>query len=159
MEGNNMTSEEIWELRAKGKSWVMRLPRGLREQPAWVFIGTISSVTGLSYLLGFAQSTAINRVLDPNFLRVWGGFLLFAGSLVVYATIWANRALERLSLRFLSVGYLVYLGWVLTAAPVNRAMVTTVACVSLIGLAEIRVAVLKAAMKPLPIVVECEPDK
>lgn len=134
----------------------MNLPRGLRDQPAWVFVGTISAFTGLSYLLGFAQSTAINRVLDPNLLRVWGGFLLFTGTLVVYSTVGATRALERLSLRFLSVGYLVYLGWVLTAAPLNRAMVTTVACVSLIGLAEIRVAVLKAAMKPLPLVVESE---
>lgn len=144
---------------AKSASWVMRLPRGLREQPGWVFIGTISAVTGLSYLLGFAQSTAINRVLDPNFLKAWGGFLFFTGSLVVYATIMASRALERLALRFLSVGYLVYLGWVLTAAPISRAMVTTVACVSLIGLAEVRAAVLKAAMKPIPIVVECEPTK
>src|SRR4051812_1817766 len=140
-------------------SWVTRLPRGLQEQPAWVFVGSLSTVTGLSYLLGFAQSTAINKVLDPNLLRVWGLFLCIAGGLVISSTIKANRALERLSLRLLSVGYLVYMGWVLTAAPINRAMVTTVACISLVGMAEVRVAVLKAALRPLRFVVEREADK
>lgn len=146
-------------VKPKRKSWVMQLPGGLREQPAWVFIGTLAAVTGLSYLLGVAQSTTISKILSSDWLRVWGGFLCLSGALVVIATVTTNRALERLALRFLSLGFLVYLGWVLTAAPLSRAMVSTVTCLSLIGLAEIRVAVLKVAMRPLPIVVECEPSE
>lgn len=140
----------------KRASWILYLPRGLQDQPAWVFIGTLVCFSGLSYLLGFSQSTTLNRVLDPDLLRIWGGFELFAGALVVYSTIRSSRPLERLALRFLSLGFLVYVGWILTAAPLNRAMVTTVTCISLVGLTEIRVAVLKASLKPLPIVVERE---
>lgn len=133
----------------------MRLPRGLREQPAWVFIGTLSAVTGLTYLLGISQS-AVSRILDEGWLRGWGGFLFLAGVLVVISTIMGNRPLERLSLRFLSLGFLVYLGWILTAVPPTRAMFTSVTCLSLVGLAEIRVAVLKVAMRPLPVFVDRE---
>lgn len=140
----------------KRGSWVMYLPRGLRDQPAWVFIGTLTFLSGLLYVFGFAQSTTLNQVLDADLLRVWGGFEVVAGGLVVYSTVMASRPLERLALRFLSLGLLVYVGWVLTAAPINRAMVTTVTCISLVGLAEIRVAVLKASLKPLPVVVERE---
>lgn len=136
------------------RSWVMHLPRGLREQPAWVFIGTLSAASGASYLLGISSSSAVSSVLETGWLQAWGAFLAFSGSLVVGATVATNRPLERLSLRLLSVGFLVYLGWVLTAIPPTRAMVTVVSCVSLIGMAEIRVAILKAAMRPPPIIFE-----
>lgn len=103
-------------------------------------------------MLGFAQSNTIAKVLDLIWLQLWGGFMFLAGALVVFATIRMNKPLERLSLRFISLGFLVYMGWILAAAPLNRAMVTVVTCISLVGLAEIRVAVLKVAMKPLPVV-------
>lgn len=129
----------------------MRLPRGLREQPAWVFIGTLTAATGLSYLLGVANSATVSKVLEHGWLRAWGGFLLVAGVLVVISTVTTNRPLERMSLRFLSIGYLMYLFWVLTVIPPTRAMVTVVACISLAGLAEIRVAVIKVILKPVPL--------
>lgn len=138
------------------KSWVMKLPRGLREQPAWVWIGTLTAITGLSYLFGVASSATVSQVLAEGWLRGWGGFLFIAGSMVVFSTIIANRALEKLSLRFLSLGFLVYLAWVLTVIPPTRAMVTVVSCISLVGLAEIRVAVLKVVLRPLPVFLERE---
>lgn len=136
----------------------MRLPRGLREQPAWVFVGTLTIATGLSYLTGLASSSSIVRVMDPMWLKVWGGFELLSGVLVLFSTIKGDRALERLSLRFLSLGFLMYLAWVLTAVPLSRAMVTTVSCISLAGLAEIRIAVLKVVLRPAPILVERKAD-
>jgi hypothetical protein len=129
----------------------MRLTPGLRDQPAWIFIGTLVALAGLSYLLGIAESTNITRVLDERWLRVWGGFLFVSGGLVVGSTLATNKALERMSLRFLSLGLLVYMGWILTAVPFSRATITVTMCVSLIGLSEIRVAVLKTLLKPLPV--------
>lgn len=129
----------------------MRLPRGLRDQPAWVFIGTMCALAGASYLLGIAESTSITRILDPAVLKVWGGFLFLSGSLVIVSTWLANMPLERLSLRFLSLGLLVYAGWILAVLPLTRAAMTVALCGSLVALAEIRVAVLKALLKPLPL--------
>ncbi len=135
---------------AARNSWVMRLPRGLRAQPGWVFIGMLCSITGLSYLSGLAQSTNIARILNENFLRTWGGFLFVSGTLIVGATLAENRPLERLALRFLSLGFFVYTGWILTALPLTRATLTVALCVCLIVLSEIRVAVIKVILKPPP---------
>lgn len=128
----------------------MRLPGGLREQPAWIFIGTLCGLAGLSYMIGLAESNSITQVLDPLWVRVWGGFLFLAGLLVVASTWMRNRPLERMSLRMLSLGFLIYMGWLLTVLPWSRAALTVGMCLSLFVLAEIRVAVLHMAMRPLP---------
>lgn len=141
-------------MKPRRKTWVMRLPRGLREQPAWVFIGTLATLTGLSYLLGISSSANVTKVLAESWLQVWGGFLSFAGILVVIATVKANRPLEKLALRLLSLGFLVYLCWVLVAIPPTRATFTAMICLSLIGMAEIRVAILKVALRPTPLIIE-----
>jgi len=132
------------------RDWVMRLPLGLRDQPAWVFIGALVALAGVSYLIGIAESTSITRVLDPTWLRVWGGFQAVSGTLIVVSTVAANKPLERLSLRLLSLGILIYIGWILAAIPLSRAAFTVALCLAFVGLAEIRVAVLKAVLRPLP---------
>lgn len=128
----------------------MRLPPGLRDQPAFVFIGAMCAMAGLAYLLGVAESTSITRVLDVLWLRVWGGFLCLSGTLIVVSTWISNKPLERLSLRFLSLGILVYMGWILTAVPLSRAAFTVALCLILVALAEIRVGVIKTLLRPLP---------
>jgi hypothetical protein len=115
-----------------------------------VFIGTLVALGGLSYLLGLSQSSAIAQVLSTGWLRSWGGFLFLAGSLVVGSTVASNKPLERLSLRLLSLSFLVYMGWVLSAVSWDRATITTVMCLALVGAAEVRIAVIKRALKPLP---------
>lgn len=128
----------------------MRLPGGLRDQAGWVFIGALAFLAGLSYLLGIAESTSITKVLDPTWLRVWGGFLCLSGGLITWSTAVANKAVERMSLRFLSLGMLVYIGWILLAVPISRAVFATFVNLALIGLAEVRVAVLSAVLRSLP---------
>lgn len=133
-----------------GKTWVMRLPRGVREQPGWVFIGLMSTVTGISYLTGLASSASITSILNPVFVRAWGGFLLLAGVLVAVSTAISNRPLERLSLRLLSLGIIIYLGWILTVVPLSRSMVVLTLGASLAGLCEVRIAFLKSKMTKIP---------
>lgn len=128
----------------------MRLPNGVRDQPAWIFIGFMCAVAGMSYLLGVSQSSTVESVLGSAGLRLWGGYLFLAGVLVAAATWTANKPLERLSLRLLSLGLLLYTCWIVLAVPINRATLTVTLCVGLVGMAEIRVAVLKAVLKPLP---------
>ena len=125
---------------------LLRLPRGLREQPAWIFIGFLVGLTGLSYLIGFSQSS-ISTVVGANALRVWGAFLAFSGFAVVYATFQAKPAFEKLALRTLSICMFVYCGWVLTVIDIRRAAVTTALVLTLVSMAEIRVAVLKALLR------------
>lgn len=128
----------------------MRLPGGLREQPGWIFIGMMCALAGLSYLVGLAESNSITRILDPVWLRVWGGFLFTTGALLI-GSVWTSRhPLQRMSLRFLSLGLLVYMGWILAAVPLERAAMSTVLVLALVGLAEIRVAVLTMVLRPLP---------
>jgi hypothetical protein len=137
-------------VRKNSRPLVMRLPVGLREQSAWIFIGILCAAAGLSYLTGIAESTSITRVLNPTWLRLWGGFLLIAGSLVTASTWVSNKPLERLSLRLLSLGLLVYMGWVLAAVPLSRATWAATTCLSMVALSEIRVAVLRAVLRPRP---------
>ena len=125
----------------------MRLPPGLREQPGWIFIGTLCALAGLGYLLGLSESASITRVMNPIWLHVWGGFLALSGSLLVLSTWTRNKPLERMSLRFLSLGLMVYGSWVLTVLPLAKATMTISLCVALTGLAEIRVGVLKALLR------------
>lgn len=131
-------------------SWVMRLPHGVRDQPGWIFIGFLCAAVGSSYMLGFSQSVTVQNVLGSVGLRIWGGYLLLAGTLVVVSTWNTNKALERLALRLLSLGLMLYTCWLILAVPLNRATLTVSLCVGLVGMAEIRVAVLKAVLKPLP---------
>lgn len=130
--------------------WVFRLPRGMWSQPSQIFIGTLVGLGGLGYLLGVAKSNSIAALLDPIVLRVWGGFLFVSGVLLVYSTIRGNLALERMALRFLSSGLLVYMGWVLTAVSAGQGTLTVIMCMCLAGTAEIRSAVIKALMRPIP---------
>lgn len=131
-------------------SWVMRLPHGVRDQPAWIFIGFMCAAAGFSYMLGVSQSATVESVLGSVGLRLWGGYLFLAGSLVVAATWNANKPLERLSLRLLSLGLLLYTCWIVLAVPISKATLTVSLCIGLVGMAEIRVAVLKSVLKPLP---------
>lgn len=126
--------------------WIMRLPRGLREQPAWVFIGVLVALSGLSFLFGLSQSS-ISEAVGPTVLRVWGAFLFLSGSGVVASTLAARPALEKLALRVLSLCMGVYLGWLLTVVEFSRAIMGVVLGAVLIGLAEIRIAVLKSLFR------------
>lgn len=129
--------------------WVFRLPPGLREQPAWVFIGTLVALVGLSYLLGFSSSS-VTLVISELWLRVWGGVLFVAGTLVLLGTIRANKPLEMMALRIQSVCLLLYTVWVISAVGISRATLTIMLCVILVLLSEIRIAVIKVILRPLP---------
>lgn len=127
----------------------MRLPVGVREQPGWIFIGFFCALAGLTYLLGVSHSS-VASVLGDVGLRVWGGFFCLSGLLVASSTWTANRPLERLALRFLSLGLSAYTAWVILAVPITKATLTLAMGLCLIGMSEIRIAVLKASLKPLP---------
>lgn len=142
-------------VRPVGVSWVMRMPRGLREQPAWIYIGALCALAGASYLSGLAESTTITRIMPGLALRIWGGFLLNSGMLLIYSTWTSRTAMERLSLRLLSVGLLVYLGWIWAAVPFGRAVLPSASILSLVGLARIRAAYLRVLINhPAPPVEE-----
>lgn len=128
----------------------MRLPGGLRAQSGWIFIGTMCALAGLSYLVGLAGTSTVSETLGPIWVRAWGGFLFLSGILVAGSTWVGNRPLERMSLRFLSLGLMIYTGWLLAVLPLGRASLTVSTTLALISLSEIRVAVLTMALRPLP---------
>lgn len=126
--------------------WIMHLPQGLREQPAWVFIGFLIGLVGITYVTGVADSS-ITMAVGETGLRIWGCFLVFSGFGVVYATVAASPALEKLTLRVLSLCMFVYQGWLLSVVDWRRALMSCVLVLVLISLAEIRVAVLKTLLR------------
>lgn len=125
---------------------ILRLPLGLREQPAWVFIGVLIFLTGLSYLSGFTESMISHAIGDVG-LRVWGGILSLAGFLLVWATVAARPALEKLSLRIMSCSLAAYAGYLLTVTSFKRAAMSVVLTLLLIGIAEIRAWSLTALIR------------
>lgn len=122
---------------------IMRLPRGLREQPAWVFIGVLLTFSGLTYALGLAES-AIVKAIGECGLRVWGVALMLSGVLLVTAVVKARPSLEKLALRTMTCTLMVYAGYLLLVAPFERVIMSVVLVIILCGLAEFRVMHLRA---------------
>lgn len=125
---------------------ITRLPIGLREQPAWVFIGILIAFSGLSFVAGIAES-AVAQAIGELGLKLWGSVLSISGTLLVVATIRAKAALEKLALRIMSFSLLAYAGYVLVVAPLPRAVMSLTLTLILCGLAEFRVMHLKALMQ------------
>lgn len=124
------------------KSWVLRLPPGVREQPAWIFIGLMITLVGLGYMSG-ATSSTIQQAIGSGGLKGWGFFLAITGILVTYATWRAKPALEKMALRWLVFSLLAYTSWLLTQVDFKQASMTIILSFILIVLAEIRVGFLK----------------
>lgn len=137
-------------MKAPRKPWVMWLPEGLRDQQGWVFIGFMCTLSGVSHLIGFSEPTTITRVLDPLWLKIWGGVLTASGILIMTSVVRMNRPLEAFALRVLSVSCLVYMGWIVASVGVAKALFLVFLCLVLVVLAEIRVRVIKLLLKPLP---------
>lgn len=130
------------------KPWIMRLPRGLREQPAWIFIGAMIGLAGVSYLTGLTESS-VSRAVGPVGLQIWGAILAVSGFGLVFAVIHADPILERLTLRGLSVCIIVYLAWLFTIVEWDRLVMSAVLVLILVFIAEIRIAVLKVLISSL----------
>lgn len=129
--------------------WFMRLPSGLRDRPAWVFIGFLVGLVGASYMFGFSESRIVEAV-GATGIQVWGALLMLAGLGVSITTITARHALERLSLRVLSVCILMYCGWILTIVDLNRAAMTIALGLGLVISAQIRAMSLGMLFKAAP---------
>lgn len=128
------------------KPLMMRIPVGLREQPAWVFIGILFLSSGVGYLTGFTESN-ITHALGATGLRVWGGVLTLSGMLLIVATLRARPALEKLALRILTCNLIAYAGWLLAIVPIRRATTTVILSTALILIAEVRVLHLKLLIR------------
>lgn len=124
---------------------IMRVPRGLREQPAWVFIGVLLALSGLSFAVGFTESMVAQAIGELG-LRVWGSALTLSGVLLVAAVVKAKPALEKLALRTMTCTLMAYMGYLLLVAPFKRTVMSVVLTLILCGLAEFRVSHLKALM-------------
>lgn len=123
-----------------------RLPKGLREQPGWVFIGTLIGMSGLMYVAGLTESR-VAIVIGKVGVQVWGGFMATSGIALVAAILLGKHALQKLALRFMSITLLMYAGYVLTIASIRVSMMTVILIVTLSGLAELEVARLKALIR------------
>lgn len=132
--------------RRRKPPWIMRLPSGLREQPAWIFIGFLIGLAGVSYLTGFTESS-ISQAIGPLGLRIWGGVLAASGFGIVFATFRADPALERFVLRVMSISMAVYMGWLFAVVAWDRLIMSLALVLILDGIAEIRIAVLKVLLK------------
>lgn len=130
---------------------IMRVPTGVREQPAWIFIGILVFMGGLGYLTGQSTS-AVTEAIGHNGLRIWGVVLMVTGALLNVATALARPSLEKLALRILSCAMFAYTGWVLVVVPLDRTTPTVILAGSLIALAEFRVWHLRTLIKRTEII-------
>lgn len=127
------------------KPLISRVPRGLREQPGWVFIGVLMMLVGLGYVTNYTESTIVNAV-GVTGMRIWGTSLFLTGCLLILATIRAKVALEKLALRILSCNMLMYGGWLLSVTSFRRVAMTVVLALLLAVTAELRVIQLRMLM-------------
>ncbi len=129
------------------KPWILRLPRGVRANPAWIFIGFLFFVSGASLLTGLAEPTTISRALPPFFLNVWGGCIAAGGLTLIWATVKIDILLEKFILRVLSVLIVLYGGWAISAVGIGRAAVTTVLILMIVVVFEIRLAIINLIIR------------
>lgn len=137
--------------RHRQRPLIDRVPLGVREQPAWIFIGVMFVLVGLGYVTGTAQSM-LSEAIGETGLKVWGSSLMLSGLLLIVATARARPSMEKLALRIMSSNIFAYAGWLLAVIPWNRAATTVVLSGSLIVLAEFRVMHIRALMKRTTII-------
>lgn len=130
--------------------WVMRLPRGVRERPSWVFIGSILALVGLTYALGVSQSNVAEAIGSAG-LRVWGGILSASGVGIIVATFYNAVAFEKLAQRFAQISILAYVAYVCISVDLTRAAMTLAFGAILLMTCEIRVAFLKLQLNSVEI--------
>jgi signal transduction histidine kinase len=124
----------------------LRFSTGLREQPAWVFIGFLFFVVGLGYGTGLAESL-ISKSVGALTLMLWGWSLTGTGLLLMVATIRSRPAMEKLALRAITCNLSAYALWLLTVTTLARSATILAMSVGLIGAAEFRVLHLRALVK------------
>jgi hypothetical protein len=130
------------------KPMVDRVPIGIQLGGGWLFVGILTSLTGLGFLTGITESTSITRVLNHEWLQVWGGVLLVAGILLCVAISLSKAALEKLALNLMCVALLVYGGWISSAVPIDKTGITLILIIGFVTLAQVRVAVIRKLLKP-----------
>ncbi len=130
---------------------MMRLPLGVREQPAWIFIGFMVSLVGFGQTTGLLDSS-VSQAVGHIGLKAWGATLMLSGVLVMVATVKGRPSLERLALRLLTCNLVTYLGWLLVVAPFQRAATTVILAVCLAVVCETRVWHLKGVIRQIQII-------
>lgn len=127
-----------------------RVPVGVQLNGGWLLVGTIMFMSGLGFASGVTESTTITKLMGDTAIHVWGGVLMTSGALLGVA-IWFSRvALEKLALNLMSIALSVYGAWLAAAVPFSRTGLTITLLIIFVGLAQIRVAVLRRLLRPLP---------
>lgn len=123
------------------------MPPGVTNNPSWIFIGVLFTLSGVGILAGVTSENAISEALAPLVRQLWGAFLLIGGVLMVATTIHPDLLLERLTLRVMSITFVTYAGWALAVAGL-RAIMTLLMCLVLWAVFEVRIAVIRQILSP-----------
>lgn len=120
------------------------------SHPLSFFWVALMAFSGLSIATRTAEPQRIRDLLHPAvLLQVWGGLLTAASAALFWAMLRTNLPLEKMGLRFLNVLLLIYAAWVAVAAGIDG-IATVVICATLALFCEMRVAAIRAAIRPLP---------
>lgn len=130
--------------------WIMRLPRGVRERPSWVFIGSILALVGLTYALGISQSRVAESIGGIG-LKAWGSILCASGVGIIVATFKNAVAFEKLAQRFAQLSILAYVAYVSISVDITQAAMTLALGAILLATCEIRIAFLNLQLNPVDI--------
>lgn len=128
------------------KPFMARLPIGVREQPALMFIGLMTFNVGVGFATGLTTSSVM-LILSDTGLRIWGGVLATISVMLMVAVGRGVPSFEKLALRIYTCGLFSYAGWLLTVTDVRRSATTASLVVAFIGVAEIRIWFLKQVMR------------
>lgn len=128
--------------------WILRLPANVRNNPAWIAIGAIFLITGVSFLAGFSDPSSISSKLPGGALNVWGALLASSGCSLIWATLRLNLLLERFTLRTLTWLCIGYAGWAVSAVGVSRATGVCLLSAALSSVFIVRAAVINLILDP-----------
>lgn len=151
-----MTAVETWLERLLG-----RIPVGIRTNPFEAWLAVLGMLSGLVYLSGAAQSTALSESLPLWASRGWGGVMVLAcGCLVrgllqmvdvggIVSMLGRGVSVYRLGLRLLACACLVYGTAVMFKSHTNG-LAAALPYLSLAAAALLRLAILRVSAARTP---------
>lgn len=132
--------------------WLHYIPEGPRSQPVTIPLATICFISGLSAAFGVVKpGDSVQSIMPEYFVRTWGVVLCIATLAWVWGIIKNDMPSEKLGLRlfaFSLVSYVVAIFASLGTHLTTGAIVSGILCLWFVVWAEVRVAVIKAFIKP-----------
>jgi hypothetical protein len=132
--------------------WLRYIPEGPRSQPVTIPLATLCFMSGVSAAAGVVKaSDPVQSIMPEYFVRGWGVVLCIATLAWVWGVVKNDMPSEKVGLRLFALSLVSYVVAIFASSGRHitlGALVIGILCLWFVVWAEVRVAVIKAFIKP-----------